>query len=44
MSEFVLTNKEDLTAFANAVRASTGSTSTYNVSELFQKRFIWRRN
>ena len=34
MSEFVLTNKEDLTAIANAVRASTGSTSTYNVSEL----------
>lgn len=34
MSEFVLADKEDLTAIADAVRTSTGSTDTYNVSEL----------
>lgn len=34
MSEYVLADKEDLTAIADAVRTSTGSTDTYSVSEL----------
>lgn len=34
MSEYVIANKEDLTAIADAVRSATGSTSTYSVPEL----------
>ena len=34
MSEKVICDKEDLTAIADAVRTSTGSTGTYNVPEL----------
>lgn len=32
--EFVIVEKEDLTAIADAVRESTGSTEEFNVSEL----------
>lgn len=34
MTEKIICDAEDLTAIADAVRASTGSTETYNVSEL----------
>lgn len=34
MSEKILCNKEDLVAIADATRSATGSTATYNVSEL----------
>ena len=34
MNEKVICDKEDLTAIANAVRTNTGSSDTYNVSEL----------
>lgn len=34
MQEQIICNKEDLTAIADAVRASNGSTETYNVPEL----------
>lgn len=34
MNEYVICEKENLTAIANAVRTSTGSTQTFNVSEL----------
>ena len=34
MNEYVICEKENLTAIANAVRASAGSTQTFNVSEL----------
>lgn len=34
MQEKVICNKEDLTAIADAVRASTGTTDTFNVSSL----------
>ena len=32
--EYVIANKSDLTAIADAVRTSTGSSDTYNVPEL----------
>ena len=34
MDQKIICNAEDLTAIADAVRASTGSTNTYNVPEL----------
>lgn len=34
MAEYVLAEKEDLTVIADAVRATTGSTETFNLSEL----------
>lgn len=34
MTEKIICDAEDLTAIADAVRASTGSTETYNVSRL----------
>lgn len=34
MSEYVITNKEDLTAIADAMREITGSTETFTMSEL----------
>ena len=34
MNEQVICDKSDLTAIADAIRASTGSSGTYNVPEL----------
>lgn len=47
MSEKIICNAQDLVAIADAVRASTGSTETYNVSELSEAAVDligeWRR-